>query len=88
MAPGGGVVMIRTLKALKDLEGSNEDQTVGIRPLARAIEEPLCQIVENVGEDAAVVLNALKAGRAPMASTPRTASSATRWRRASWIRPR
>jgi chaperonin GroEL len=63
VVPGGGVALIRTLKALKDLEGSNEDQTVGIRLLARAIEEPLRQIVENAGEDAAVVLNAVKAGK-------------------------
>ncbi len=35
----------------------------GIRILARAIEEPLRQIVENVGEDAAVVQNAVKAGK-------------------------
>ena len=63
VVPGGGVVLIRTLKGLKDLEGANEDQTVGIRLLARAIEEPLRQIVENAGEDAAVVLNAVKAGK-------------------------
>ena len=61
--PGGGVALIRTLKGLKDLEGGNEDQTVGICLLARAIEEPLRQIVENAGEDAAVVLNAVKAGK-------------------------
>jgi chaperonin GroEL (HSP60 family) len=63
VVPGGGVALIRTLKDLKDLEGANEDQTVGIRLLARAIEEPLRQIVENAGEDAAVVLNAVKAGK-------------------------
>ncbi|MBK9250790.1 MAG: chaperonin GroEL [Proteobacteria bacterium] len=63
VVPGGGVALIRALKALKDLEGANEDQTVGIRLLARAIEEPLRQIVENAGEDAAVVLNAVKAGK-------------------------
>jgi chaperonin GroEL len=63
VVPGGGVALIRTLKALKDLEGANEDQTVGIRLLARALEEPLRQIVENAGEDAAVVLNAVKAGK-------------------------
>ena len=34
-----------------------------VRILARAIEEPLRQIVENAGEDAAVVLNAVKAGK-------------------------
>jgi chaperonin GroEL len=63
VVPGGGTALIRVLKALKDLEGKNEDQTVGIRLLARAIEEPLRQIVENAGEDAAVVLNAVKAGK-------------------------
>jgi hypothetical protein len=42
---------------------AKEDQTVGIRLLSRAIEEPLRQIVENAGEDAAVVLNAVKAGK-------------------------
>ena len=63
VVPGGGTALIRVLKALKDLEGANEDQTVGIRLLARSIEEPLRQIVENAGEDAAVVLNAVKAGK-------------------------
>ena len=63
VVPGGGVALIRALKAFKDLEGANEDQSVGIRILARAIEEPLRQIVENAGEDAAVILNAVKAGK-------------------------
>jgi len=63
VVPGGGVALIRVLKSLEKLEGKNEDQTVGIRILARAIEEPLRQIVENAGEDAAVVLNAVKAGK-------------------------
>lgn len=65
VVPGGGVALIRTLKSLKGLEGANEDQTVGIRLLASAIEEPLRQTVENAGEDAAVVLNAVKAGKGP-----------------------
>jgi chaperonin GroEL len=60
---GGGVALIRAQKALEKLEGSNEDQNVGIRILSRSIEEPLRQIVENAGEDAAVVLNAVKAGK-------------------------
>ena len=63
VVPGGGTALIRCLKAIKDLEGANEDQTVGIRLLARSVEEPLRQIVENAGEDAAVVLNAVKAGK-------------------------
>jgi len=63
VVPGGGTALIRAQKVLKDLQGANEDQTVGIRLLSRAIEEPLRQIVENAGEDAAVVLNAVKAGK-------------------------
>jgi chaperonin GroEL len=63
VVPGGGVALIRVLKSLEKLEGKNEDQTVGIRILARAIEEPLRQIVENAGEDAAVVLNQVKSGK-------------------------
>jgi chaperonin GroEL len=63
VVPGGGVALIRATKALEKLEGANEDQTVGIRILARSIEEPLRQIVENAGEDAAVVLNQVKSGK-------------------------
>jgi chaperonin GroEL len=50
-------------KALDKLEGANEDQTVGVRILYRSIEEPLRQIVENAGEDAAVILNRVKEGK-------------------------
>jgi len=63
VVPGGGVALIRATRALEKLEGANEDQTVGIRILARSIEEPLRQIVENAGEDAAVILNQVKAGK-------------------------
>jgi len=63
VVPGGGVALIRALKALDKLEGANEDQSVGIRILARSIEEPLRQIVDNAGEDAAVVLNKVRDGK-------------------------
>src|SRR6201995_5799077 len=63
VVPGGGVALVRALRALEKLEGANEDQTVGIRILSRAIEEPLRQIVENAGEDPAVILNKVKAGK-------------------------
>jgi chaperonin GroEL len=63
VVPGGGVALIRALKALDKMDGDNEDQTAGIRILARSIEEPLRNIVENAGEDPAVVLNRVKAGK-------------------------
>ncbi len=64
VVPGGGVALIRVQKAVEKIEGANEDQQVGIKILSRAIEEPLRQIVDNAGEDAAVVLNKVKEGKA------------------------
>jgi len=63
VVPGGGVALIRAQKSLDKLQGLNEDQQVGIRILSRSIEEPLRQIVDNAGEDAAVVLNRVKEGK-------------------------
>jgi chaperonin GroEL len=63
VVPGGGVALIRAQRALEKLEGSNEDQAIGIKILSRSIEEPLRQIVANAGEDAAVVLADVKKGK-------------------------
>jgi len=60
---GGGVALIRASDVLKKLKGDNDDQTVGIGILRRAIQEPLRQIVANAGEDASVVLNTVAAGK-------------------------
>ena len=63
VVPGGGVALVRAVKAVEKLSGHNEDQTQGIRLLARAMEEPLRQIVTNAGDDAAVVLNRVREGK-------------------------
>ena len=63
VVPGGGVALIRVQRALEKLETANEDQSVGVRILSRSIEEPLRQIVDNAGEDAAVILNRVKEGK-------------------------
>jgi len=60
---GGGVALIRAEKAIAKLTGDNDDQTVGINILRRAVEEPLRQIVRNAGGDPSVVLNAVAAGK-------------------------
>jgi len=56
IVPGGGVALLRTLKALDSLKGANEDQKVGINIVRRALQTPLRQIAENAGEDGAVVV--------------------------------
>ena len=63
VVPGGGVALIRARKGIEKLEGSNDDQNVGLNILRRALEEPLRQIVANAGGDPAVVLNAVIAGK-------------------------
>ena len=62
IVPGGGVALIRAIGAIKDLKGSNHDQTVGIGILRRAIEEPLRQIVSNAGGEPSVVLAKVQEG--------------------------
>jgi len=63
VVPGGDVALIRVQKAIEKLTGANDDQTVGIKILSRAIEEPLRQIVQNAGEDGAVVLAKVREGK-------------------------
>jgi chaperonin GroEL len=55
IVPGGGVALVRALRALDSLKGANDDQKVGINIVRRALQAPLRQIAENAGEDGAVV---------------------------------
>ncbi len=57
IVPGGGVALVRALKALHALTGANHDQDVGIAIACRAMEEPLRQIVANAGAEPSVVVN-------------------------------
>ncbi len=57
VVPGGGVALVRAHKSIAKMKGANDDQTTGIAILARAIEEPLRQIVANAGEAPDVVLD-------------------------------
>src|SRR5260370_105846 len=63
VVPGGGGDLPSALTSIEKLVGKNEDQTTGVKILARSIEEPLRQIVANAGEDAAVVLNRVREGK-------------------------
>ncbi|KFD40174.1 chaperonin GroEL [Schleiferia thermophila] len=62
IVPGGGVALVRAGKALENVKGDNEDETTGIAIIARAIEEPLRQIVENSGMEGSVVVQKVKEG--------------------------
>jgi len=62
VVPGGGVALIRSLKALEGLKGQNTDQDLGIAITRRALEAPLRAIVSNAGDEPSVVLNKVKEG--------------------------
>ena len=63
IVPGGGVALIRAVKAIENLKGDNYDQQVGIDIARRAMEYPLRTIVANAGVEAAVVVDRVKAGK-------------------------
>ncbi|WP_144171212.1 chaperonin GroEL [Pseudomonas sp. Kh13] len=62
VVPGGGVALVRSLAAIVDLKGDNEDQNVGIALLRRAVEAPLRQITANAGDEPSVVADKVKQG--------------------------
>jgi chaperonin GroEL len=61
---GGGVALVRTIDVLKTITTDNLDELTGVKILARAIEEPLRQIVENAGGEGSVVVAKVMEGKA------------------------
>ncbi|MFD1329015.1 chaperonin GroEL [Mycoplana ramosa] len=58
--PGGGVALLRAVKALDSLTPANQDQRVGIDIVRRAIEAPVRQIAENAGAEGSVIVGKLR----------------------------
>ncbi|MFH1609430.1 MAG: chaperonin GroEL, partial [Candidatus Bipolaricaulota bacterium] len=59
--PGGGVALLRTLKALGKLEKEVEgDEKVGVQLLRKALEAPARQLAENAGFEGAVIVEQIK----------------------------
>ena len=72
IVPGGGVAYIRASQVLAELKGENEDETTGIRIVARAIEEPLRQIAANAGVEGSVIINKIREGKGDFGYNART----------------
>jgi len=62
IVPGGGVALIRCLKALGKVDVYGEEQN-GIAILRRALEGPLRQIAENAGHEGSIVLARVRDGK-------------------------
>jgi len=55
IVPGGGVALARCVAALDKLKLEGDEQ-IGVNIVKRALQEPMRQIVENAGQEGAVVL--------------------------------
>ncbi|HSN29608.1 MAG TPA: chaperonin GroEL [Kofleriaceae bacterium] len=62
VVPGGGVALIRTAAALAPLK-FDDDRSYGVNIVRRAIEEPIRQIAQNSGVEAAVVVHNVREGK-------------------------
>ncbi|MEK7102767.1 MAG: TCP-1/cpn60 chaperonin family protein, partial [Patescibacteria group bacterium] len=60
IVPGGGVALVRAIKALDNVKADAPEETIAIDMLRRALEEPLRQIAINAGQDGAVVAEEVK----------------------------
>jgi chaperonin GroEL len=63
IVPGGGVALVRCIKALAKVEEEGEEQS-GIALVKRALEEPVRQIANNAGAEGSVVVEKVKDGKA------------------------
>jgi chaperonin GroEL len=55
--PGGGVALLRAVKALGKLKGGNEDQRHGVEIVRKALGWPARQIAINSGADGSIVIS-------------------------------
>ncbi|MFC1566244.1 chaperonin GroEL [bacterium] len=62
IVPGGGVVLLRSIKSLDSLKAEDRDGQTGINIIKRALEEPIRQISANAGIEGAVVVDKLMNG--------------------------
>ncbi len=54
--PGGGVALLRSIKAIEKVRTANDDQKTGVDIVRKALSWPARQIAFNAGEDGSVVV--------------------------------
>src|SRR6266403_1707790 len=56
IVPGGGVALLRSIKAIEKIRTANDDQKTGVDIVRKALSWPARQIAINSGEDGSVVV--------------------------------
>ena len=54
--PGGGVALLRAIKALDKVKAENDDERYGVEMVKKALSWPARQIAINAGEDGSLVV--------------------------------
>ncbi len=72
IVPGGGVAFVRAMEVLEDMKGANEDETIGIQIVRKALEAPLRVIADNAGQEGSVVLQKVREGKGAFGYNART----------------
>jgi chaperonin GroEL len=69
---GGGVALLRAIEGIDKIKTLNEDEATGVAIVKRAAEEPLRQIIANSGQEGAVIVQEVKAGKNDFGYNART----------------
>ncbi|MGD0282658.1 MAG: chaperonin GroEL [Dissulfurispiraceae bacterium] len=64
IVPGGGVALLRTIKALDKLK-LDHDQQLGVNIIRKALEEPIKQIIQNAGIESAIIVEKVRSSKDP-----------------------
>lgn len=54
--PGGGIALLRSVQALKNLKGKSLEEEAGINIIRKALEAPIRMIATNAGQDGGLVV--------------------------------
>jgi chaperonin GroEL len=57
--PGGGIALLRAASSIGKLKTVNDDQKIGVEIVKKALTTPARQIIENAGDDSAVIVGKL-----------------------------
>ncbi len=69
---GGGVALVRAISSLESVDGTNEDETIGINIVRKALEAPVRIIADNAGAEGSVVLQSVASGKDAFGYNART----------------
>ena len=63
IVPGGGVAMLRSQRALKNLKFQDPEEQVGVGIVHRALEEPIRMIAQNAGAEGSLVVERVRSSK-------------------------